>query len=93
MSRSMSFAVAVVGLAVAVTGSGCTTATRVPDKDGNEVVLIECGAAVSVTVCHSRARDECPYGYATVSEDSGFNRKEIRVRCNPPPTPNDQAVK
>jgi len=62
--------------------SGCTTTNRIFEKDGKEALLIECGAAVSFSVCHDRAKQECPNGYKTLSEDAGFNRKEIRVRCN-----------
>ena len=62
--------------------SGCTTTNRIFDKDGKEALLIECGAAVSFSVCHDRAKKECPNGYKTLSENAGFNRKEIRVRCN-----------
>lgn len=62
--------------------SGCTTSNRIFEKDGKEALLIECGAAVSFSVCHDRAKQECPNGYKTLSEDAGFNRKEIRVRCN-----------
>lgn len=62
--------------------SGCTTANKIYEKDGMEALLIECGAAVSFSVCHERAKQECPNGYNKLSEDAGFNRKEIRVRCN-----------
>ena len=62
--------------------SGCTTSNKIFEKDGMEALLIECGAAVSFSVCHERAKQECPNGYKTLSEDAGFNRKEIRVRCN-----------
>lgn len=62
--------------------SGCTTSNRIFEKDGKEALLIECGASVSFSVCHDRAKQECPHGYKTLSEDAGFNRKEIRVRCN-----------
>ncbi len=61
---------------------GCTTANLIYEKDGKEALLIECGAAVSFSVCHDRAKQECPGGYTTLAERSGFNRKEIRVRCN-----------
>lgn len=50
-------------------------------KEGEEVLLIECGAAVSFSVCHERAMKECPAGYETISETPGFNRKELRARC------------
>jgi len=62
--------------------SGCTTSNKIFEKDGKEALLIECGAAVSFSVCHDRAKQECPNGYTTLSEDAGLNRKEIRVRCN-----------
>ena len=62
--------------------SGCTTANIIFEKDGKEALLVECGAAVSFSVCHDRAKQECPNGYKLLSEDAGFNRKEIRVRCN-----------
>jgi len=62
--------------------AGCTTVNKIYEKDGMEALLIECGAATSFSVCHDRAKQECPNGYKTLSEDAGFNRKEIRVRCN-----------
>jgi len=74
--------VLVLILCIGVLTSGCTTASRIFEKDGIEALLIECGAAVSFSVCHDRAKQECPNGYRTLSEDAGFNRKEIRIRCN-----------
>jgi hypothetical protein len=71
-------------LFVFLAGVSCTTANRIYDHEGKEALLIECGASVSFSVCHDRAKKECPSGYTTISEDSGFNRKEIRVRCHPP---------
>jgi len=62
--------------------SGCTTANKIIGKDGKEFLLVECGAAVSLSVCHDRAKQECPNGYKLISELTGLNRKEIRVRCN-----------
>lgn len=61
--------------------SACTNATQITDPNGAEAWLVECGAAVSFSVCHTRARQICPRGYATISEDAGFNRKEVRIRC------------
>ena len=61
--------------------SACTTATQINGPQGEELVLINCGAAVSIGICHERAKQECPNGYVTVSERGGFNRKEIRVQC------------
>ena len=60
---------------------GCTTAHKIYDKQGKEALLIECGAAVSQSVCHGRAKKECPKGYTVLSEHRGLNRQEIKVRC------------
>jgi hypothetical protein len=30
---------------------------------------------------HSKANELCPSGYTTLSEDAGFNRKEMRNSC------------
>jgi hypothetical protein len=75
-----SFRVLVVVLMLAAI-SGCTTSSKIYDQTGQEALLIECGAAVSFSVCHKRALQECPQGYATISEKGGFNRKELRIRC------------
>lgn len=74
--------VLIVSCVTVMLTSGCTTTNRIFEKDGKEALLIECGAAGSFSVCHDRAKQECPNGYKTLSEDAGFNRKEIRVRCN-----------
>ncbi len=60
---------------------GCTTASKYYGKEGEPAFLIECGAALSFSICHERAKAECPNGYKTISETPGFNRKEIRVQC------------
>ena len=79
MTRFISiFVVALISLAFI----SCTTVSKIHERDGREAFLIECGAAVSFSVCHERALKECPAGYTTISETPGFNRKEIRVRCN-----------
>ncbi|AIB11165.1 hypothetical protein ABAZ39_03865 [Azospirillum argentinense] len=81
-----------VFVAVLVLGLGaCTRAIPITDTEGERVWMIECGAAVSFSVCHTRAQKMCPGGYATLSEDAGFNRKEVRVRCLPPKDTADQA--
>lgn len=40
-------------------GSGCTNANVIFEKDGKEALLVECGAAVSFSVCYDRAKQEC----------------------------------
>ncbi len=75
----------IVGLVlILATSSACTNASKIYERDGQEALLIECGAASSFSICHERALKECPSGYTTLSETPGFNRKEIRVRCNKP---------
>ena len=80
----MRFAGMVVVLMISMAVSSCTTASRIYERNGREALLIECGAALSFSVCHERALKECPSGYTTISETPGFNRKEIRIRCNEP---------
>ena len=62
--------------------AGCSTVNHVYDHEGKAALAIECGASTSFSICHDRARQECPRGYKTLSEKPGFNRKEIWVRCN-----------
>jgi hypothetical protein len=81
MSRSIG---AAAGIVLIVTLTGCTTVSKIHERDGREALLIECGAALSFSICHERALKECPAGYTTLSETPGFNRKEIRVRCTKP---------
>jgi len=61
--------------------TGCTTASAIRGTAGEPLVMIECGAATSFSLCYDRAAKECPNGYRTVSEDPGFNRKTLKVEC------------
>ena len=72
-------ALAVLGLLAA-----CTTAEQIRRPDGSLEYVVACGAGLGWNICYSRANELCPYGYTTVSEDAGFNRKELRIAC---PTP------
>jgi hypothetical protein len=77
--------ISIAGLLLIVAiNNACTTASKIYEHDGQEALLIECGAGLSFSICHERALKECPSGYTTLSETPGFNRKEIRVRCNNP---------
>lgn len=67
-------------LAVAVM-AGCSTATRIRGTNGEPLVMIQCGAATSSSVCYERAKRECPNGYKEVDRDAGMNRQELRVQC------------
>ena len=61
---------------------GCTTLSKTYDSHGNSVLVAECGASTSMDVCYARADKECPDGYKNLSEDSGFNRKTLKFKCN-----------
>lgn len=69
----------VAGLCSAI--AGCTTANHIYGQNDQPVVMVECGAATSFSICYDRASKECPNGYRTVSEDPGFNRKTLKVEC------------
>ena len=43
--------------------------------------LVACGAGTGWNICYSKANELCPGGYTTLSEDAGFNRKEMRIAC------------
>ena len=61
--------------------TGCTTTQEIKRPDGAREYLIACGASLSWSVCYSEANKTCPGGYETISEDAGFNRKELRIAC------------
>jgi hypothetical protein len=68
-------------LLCAVVLMGCTVKTPIHYTDGQPALLIECGAATSISVCYREANAACPTGYSTLHEDHGFNRKTLTVRC------------
>jgi len=61
--------------------TGCTTTHNIRGAKGEPLVMIECGSSTSISVCYDRAARECPGGYKTASEESGFNRKTLKVEC------------
>lgn len=63
---------------------GCTTAHPIYDDKGDKILMVECGASTSMSICYDRAAKECPSGYRMVSEESGFNRKTLKVQCKQP---------
>lgn len=71
--------VAAILLVVALTG--CTTVQEIRRPDGTIEYLIACGASLGWNICYERANEVCPTGYKTLSEDAGFNRKELRIAC------------
>jgi hypothetical protein len=60
---------------------GCTTTERIIRPGGQVEYLIACGAATGWNICYANANEVCPTGYTTLSEDAGFNRKEMRIAC------------
>ena len=67
-------------LAVLLIG-GCTTTQESRRPDGGAEYLIACGASLGWNICYDKANEICPSGYTTLSEQSGFNRKELRITC------------
>ena len=61
--------------------SACTTTEQIKRPDGSLEYLIACGAATGWNVCYGKANELCPSGYRTLSEDGGFNRKELKIAC------------
>ena len=59
----------------------CTTSQVVRRPDGTVEYQIACGAATGWNICYDRANELCPTGYTTLSQEGGFNRKELRVAC------------
>jgi len=64
-----------------VTSTGCTTSRESRRPDGSTEYLIACGAGLGWNICYDKANERCPSGYKTLSEDAGFNRKELRIAC------------
>lgn len=61
--------------------SGCTTTQEILRPNGTSEYLIACGAGLGWNICYDKANQICPGGYTTLSEDGGFNRKELRITC------------
>ena len=61
--------------------AGCTTTQEIRRPDGTVEYLIDCGASLCWDICYEKANQICPAGYTTLSEDAGFNRKELRIAC------------
>lgn len=61
--------------------SGCTTTQEIRRPDGTTELLIACGASLGWNICYDKANEACPTGYTTLSENAGFNRKELRIAC------------
>ena len=60
---------------------GCTTTQEILRPDGKKEYLIACGAGLGWNICDDKANEVCPNGYETLSENAGFNRKELRISC------------
>jgi hypothetical protein len=66
---------------IALLLSACTTTQEIRRPDGSSEYLIACGAALGWNICYDKANEVCPSGYNTLSQDGGFNRKELRISC------------
>ena len=66
---------------LAVATSACTTTQEIRRPDGSVEYLVACGANLGWNICYDKANELCPAGYKTLSEDAGFNRKELRIGC------------
>lgn len=64
----------------------CTTTQEIRRPNGGREFVIACGASLGWNVCYERANEVCPTGYTTLSEEAGFNRKELRIACPNPRT-------
>lgn len=71
--------IAVVLMLLTITG--CTTTQKIRRPDGTIEHLIACGASLGWNICYDKANEVCPSGYTTLSEDAGFNRKELHIAC------------
>jgi hypothetical protein len=60
---------------------GCATSQEIKRPDGTVEYLIACGASLGWDICYEKANHVCPSGYITLSENAGFNRKELRIAC------------
>lgn len=61
--------------------AGCTTTQEIRRPGGAVEYEIACGASTGWNICHKRANEVCPTGYNTLSQQGGFNRKELRISC------------
>jgi hypothetical protein len=61
--------------------ASCTTTQQINRPGGEKEYLVACGAATGWNICYKKANKLCPEGYTTLSEDAGFNRKELRISC------------
>lgn len=70
-----------VALSSLCLAAACSTAQEIKRPGGEAEWLISCGASQGWNVCYAKANEVCPQGYQTASQDAGFNRKELRVKC------------
>ncbi len=74
---------------LAVAAASCTTTSEIKRPDGSTEYMIACGASTGWNICYDHANEVCPTGYTTISEDPGFNRKELHIACPKPKNPKD----
>lgn len=66
--------------------ASCTTDQVIRRPNGSREYVIACGAGLGWNVCHRRANELCPAGYNTLTQDAGFNRKELTIACPDAPS-------
>ncbi len=66
--------------------AGCTTDQVIRRPDGSRDYVIACGAGLGWNICHRRANELCPTGYNTLTQEAGFNRKELTISCPDSPS-------
>ncbi len=71
-------------LSVVAILASCTTTQQIKRPDGAVEYVIGCGAGLGWNICYEKANEVCQSGYTTISEDAGFNRKELRISCPKP---------
>lgn len=71
---------------------GCTTDQLIRRPDGSREYVIACGARLGWNICHERANELCPTGYNTLSQDAGFNHKELTIACPDRPAASVQSA-
>ncbi|MDU3076852.1 MAG: hypothetical protein E7B29_11210 [Mixta calida] len=70
-----------IAVVAALLLSGCATSQKISRPDGTSEYLIQCGAGTGWSICYSKANELCPAGYSDLNKEAGFNRKELRIRC------------
>jgi hypothetical protein len=58
-------------VAAAVALGGCSTAHKISGPSGEPIVMVECGAGLSFSICYDRAAKEFPLDIYDEVEETG----------------------